>query len=375
MSRRAPWIPGALLAALVLLAYLPVLQAGFIWDDDKHLTENPCIVGPLGFAGIWTTSEATYYPLVLTTFWVEHALWGLAPLPYHLVNILVHAAAAIVFWVVLRQLLVPGAWIGAALWALHPVQVESVAWVTELKNTQSGLFWLVAIFFFLKWRRSRGAAPYAAALLCAIAAILSKSSTVMLPVVLALCAWWEERRWDWRHAIPLAPFFFISAAASAWTIWEQKFHAGALGEEWAQTWPERIIIAGRDVWFYLGKLLWPHPLVFIYPRWRIDGSEAVAYAPALAAVAALAVFWWQRNRWGRAAWFVSAYFVVALFPVLGFFNVYFFRYSFVGDHFQYLASMAPAALAGAWIARLPALFEARGSAAQPARDSRRSRPA
>ena len=363
------WLRGALLVGLVLVAYLPALQAGFIWDDDKHLTENPCIVGPLGFAGIWTTAEATYYPLVLTTFWVEHALWGLAPLPFHLINVLVHAACAVALWLVLARLLVPGAWLGAAIWALHPVQVESVAWVTELKNTQSGFFFLLAILFFLSWRESRasegrstGGTSYALALLAAVAAILSKSSTVMLPLVLALCWWWEEGVWRWRNVTTLVPFFAISAAASGWTIWEQQFHSGALGAEWALTWPERLVIAGRDPWFYLGKLVWPHPLVFIYPRWHIDASQPLAYLPLIAAGAVAVVLWRRRDRWGRAPLFAFAYFAVSLFPVLGFFKVYFFRFSFVADHFQYLASMGPLALAGAGLTRLFARFDRRGAA-------------
>ena len=366
MSRRDRWLRGALLVGVVLLAYVPVLQAGFIWDDDLHLTNNPCVVGPLGFAGIWTTTEATYYPLVLTTFWVEHALWGLAPMPYHLVNVLVHAACAILLWLVLARLRVPGAWLGAALWALHPVQVESVAWVTELKNTQSGLFYLLAILFFLKWQESRalaahrgGRAHFALAIVFAVAAILSKSSTVMLPVVLGLCWWWEEGRWNWRNVAPLTPFFLVSAAASGWTIWEQQFHAGAIGAEWAQTWPQRLIIAGRDVWFYLGKLIWPHPLIFIYPRWQIDAFQPLAYLPVLASIGALFFMWRRRNSWGRPLVFAFAYFVVSLFPLLGFFNVYYFRFSFVADHFQYLASIGPLALAGAGLTRLPALLERR----------------
>jgi len=264
---------------------------------------------------------------------------------------------------VLARLRVPGAWLGAALWALHPVQVQSVAWVTELKNTQSCLFWLLAILFFLKWRESRALADrrhgwtlYALALLGAAAAILSKSSTVMLPVVFGLCWSWDEGRWRWRNAAPLAPFFVISAVASGWTIWEQKFHAGAIGGDWAQTWPQRLIIAGRDVWFYLGKLAWPHPLIFIYPRWRIDASQPLAYLPVFAAVIAMLVLWRRRNDWGRPFFFAFAYFVVSLFPVLGFFNVYYFRFSFVADHFQYLASMGPLALAAAGMTRIPAIL-------------------
>ena len=171
------------------------------------LTANPCIVGPLGLKEIWTTSAADICPLVLTTFWVEHALWGLAPLPYHLVNVLMHGACAVLLWRVLRSLRVQGAWLGAALWALHPVEVESVAWITEMKNTESGLFFLLSILFFVRWLRAKdldgrtgGGWNYALTLLFAALAMASKSSTVILPVVLCLCAWWMEGRWHWRNA-------------------------------------------------------------------------------------------------------------------------------------------------------------------------------
>ena len=346
------------LVAATVFAYLSVWHAGFIWDDDLHLTKNPCIVGPIGFKGIWTSAAAMYYPLVSTSFWFQHALWGLNPLPYHLVNVAMHAACAILLWQVLLRLRVKGAWLGAAIWALHPVQVESVAWVTELKNTQSCLFYLLSILFFLKWREDEAASQdrhrkrwnYVVALVCAVAAILSKSSTVMLPVVLGLCWWWIDGRWRWRNIPALVPFAFISLFAAVWTIWEQKFHAGALGATWTQSWPERLIIAGRAIWFYLGKLVWPHPLIFIYPRWQIDASQALAYLPALAAAGGLIILWWKRNGPLQPIFFAATYFVISLFPVLDFFDVYFFRYSFVGDHLQYLASMGPLVLLGAGIA-------------------------
>ena len=364
---------GALLALLVTLCYLPALRGGFIWDDDAHLTENACITGPLGFKGIWTTSSAVYYPLVLTSFWVQHALWGLHPLPYHLINILMQALAAVLLWRVLLTLKVPGAWLGAALWALHPVQVESVAWITELKNTQSGVFFLLAILAYIKWL---GAGPdgapgrrtklYLLVLLSAVLAMLSKASTVMLPVVLGLVAWWVEGRWRWHRLLSLIPVFLFSAAASAWTIWEQKYSSGAIGEEWSQTLPERVIIAGKVVWFYLGKLVWPHPVMFIYPRWHIDGSDWISFVPALAVVGLLGWFWWKRNGWARPWFLAFAFFLALLFPVMGFFNVYFFRYSFVGDHFQYLAGMGPLALAGAGIARLAVWLRQRNPLASEA---------
>ena len=353
-SRHREWLLGLCLVAATIIAYLPVWHAGFIWDDDYHLTNNPCIVGPLGFKEIWTSSAALYYPLVLTSFWVQYPLWGFNPLPYHLVNIAMHTTCGLLLWWVLRCLKARGAWLGAALWTLHPVQVESVAWITELKNTQSCLFFLLAIRFFLKWRAAgelagqRGSErDYALALLGSALAILSKVSTVILPVVLGLCWWWMEGRWRRRNWLRLAPFFLISAVASGWTIWEQKFHSGANGPAWAQTWIERLVIAGKGVWFYLGKLLWPHPLMFVYPRWAIDASRPAAYLPVLAAAIGLFVLWRNRNGPMRTVGFAFAYFLVSLFPVFGFFNIYFFRYSFVGDHFQYLASIGPLALTAA----------------------------
>jgi Flp pilus assembly protein TadD len=366
-TRQGPWASSArewsfaaLLFVAVLIAYQPVWRAGFIWDDDAHLTANPCIVGPLGFRAIWTSAAAVYYPLVLTTFRLEHALWGLDSMPYHLVNIGMHGACAILLWRVLLALKVRGAWLGAALWALHPVMVESVAWITELKNTQSCLFYLLAILFFLNWRQryagngvaSGASGYYALALLCGTLAILSKSSTVMLPVVLGLCVWWRERSWTWRVAGWLIPFVLVSVVASAWTVWEQRFHSGAQGQSWEQSWPERAVIAGKAIWFYLCKLAWPHPLIFIYPRWKIDAWRPLEWLPAVAAAAGLLMLWRGRNGRMRPVFFAAAYFVVSLFPVLGFFSVYFFRYSFVADHFQYLASMGPLALAGAGIERM-----------------------
>ncbi len=363
--RRRDWLWLFLLIGLVFGSYLQVFNAGFIWDDESHLTQNPCVVGPLGLKEVWTSERAVYYPLVLTTFWTLHKFVGLSPWPYHLLNVVLHAASAAMLWQVLRQLNVRGAWLGAALWALHPVMVQSVAWVTELKNTLSGFFYLLSIFCFLESNlslqkqalsglssqpsRTRLTLLFGLSLLCFILATLSKPSVVMLPAVLLLCIWWRAGGIRRQDVFAFAPFVFISALASLWTIFEQKFHAGAIGADWEQTWLERLIIAGRAIWFYLGKLIWPHPLIFIYPRWQVNSAQLTAYLPLLAASAGLLVLWLNRAKWSRAVFFAAAYYVVSLFPVLGFFNVYFFRYSFVSDHFQYLASMGPLALAGAGI--------------------------
>ena len=367
---RQTWVQALLLIAFVVIAYSQVIRAGFIWDDESHLTRNPCVIGPQGFKEIWTTAQAVYYPLVLTTFWALHKFVGLSPVPYHALNVVFHAVSAILLWRVLRLLEVRAAWLGAALWALHPVMVQSVAWVTELKNTQSCLFYLLSILFFLKWDDQRRAVPglpergtlvFALSLLFFILATLSKTSVVMLPFVLALCIWWRQGKIRLRDTVALAPFALISLIASAWTIWEQRFHARAVGPDWTQSFPERLVIAGKAIWFYTGKLVWPHPLIFIYPRWDIDSSKVVAYLPLLAVIAGLVVLWFIHTKWGHASFFAAAYYVVSLFPVLGFFSVYFFRYSFVSDHFQYLASMGPLALIAAGIASLLGRFGETGN--------------
>jgi tetratricopeptide (TPR) repeat protein len=353
------WIWSLILLAAVFLVYLPVGRAGYIWDDDSMITANSVIVGPLGLKQIWTTSAADICPLTLTTFWIEHALWGLTPLPYHLVTVFMHGGCAVLFWQVLRSLRVPGAWLGAALWALHPVQVESVAWIAETKNTQSGLFYLLSILFFLRWLRARSLDirtradwNYASVLIFALLAMTSKSSTVVLPVVLCLCAWRVEGRWHWRHVLHVAPVLMMSVGAGALATWTQKVHlATFVDPQFSRSWPERVVIAGDAVWFYLGKLLWPYPLVTIYPRWSIDAGRPLSYLPVAAVFVLLAILWLRRDSWCRPWFFVFAYFLIALLPVLGLIDNTIFSYSFVFDHFQYLPSMGPLALLGAGLAR------------------------
>jgi Flp pilus assembly protein TadD len=353
------WVWAVILFLAVILTYLPALQAGFIWDDDDHVTTNPCIVGPLGLKAIWTTSNARYYPLTLTAFWVEHALWGLQPFGYHLVNVLMHAASALVLWRVLLSLHMPGSWLGATLWALHPVEVESVAWISEMKNTQSALFYLLSIFFFVRWLRVEGSISresrnrnYALSLVFAALAMTSKSSTVVLPLVLCLCAWWVEGKWSWRNLMAVGPVFLMSIAAALLAMWSVQLYGDSNDPLWEESWPARLIIAGNVVWFYLGKLIWPYPLVFIYPRWSIDVGNVLSYLPMLSVMLIVVFLWSQRETWSRPYLFALAYFLIALLPVLGLVNHFFLRYSFVADHLQYLASMGPLALAGAGLVRL-----------------------
>lgn len=355
-SNRGTVVRVAFLIALLLAVYARVWRAGFIWDDEMHLTENPCIIGPLGFADIWTSARAVYYPLVLTTFWLIHQVAGLSPLPYHGLNLGWHILGALLLWRVLSQLKIRAAYLGALLWAIHPVMVQSVAWVTEMKNTQSAAFYLLAISLFLQARDFRRPGLYAISLFAFAAALTSKPSTVILPAVLLLCLWWRKELWL-RRERPwiLLPFFLLSLLASGWTVWEQKFHSGASGPEWKLDFLQRLVISADAIGFYLGKIVWPDPLIFIYPRWQINLAAWTVWLPLLGLLTGtilLLVSYFRFQR--RSVLFAFSYFVTALLPVLAFFDVYFFRYSYVSDHFQYLASMGPLALAGSALGSLEA---------------------
>jgi tetratricopeptide (TPR) repeat protein len=268
-------------------------------------------------------------------------------MPYHLVNIALHAINGVLVFLVLRRLRIPAAWLAAMLWALHPVNVESAAWITELKNTQSGLFFFLAVWCFLQSKTTATRGWYGLALLCGLAAMLSKPSTVILPLALLLCVWWERGRWPrsdrgWRRVDirRIAPLFILALAMSAVTIIEQRGHVLRAGTtEWKLSMAERFIIAGKAVWFYAAKLFWPAPLTFVYPRWAVDAESLSSWMPLAGLIAVGIVLWvWRRQGWARAGLFGFGFFVAALLPVLGFFDVYYFRYSFVADHFQYLAS-------------------------------------
>jgi protein O-mannosyl-transferase len=351
---KAPAAGAALIILLTVAAYLPALRGGFIWDDDSYVTENPTLRSLGGLEAVWLKPGATYqyYPLVFTSFWVEHHLWGLQPFGYHLVNILLHAVNAVLLWRVLRRLEIAGAWWVAAIFALHPVAVESVAWVTERKNTLSGLFYLLAALAWLRFRpltaRETNRAPdwrfYWLASGLFVCALLSKTVTCSLPAVLVLLIWWKRGRLEKRDSLALAPWFVLGAASGFMTRWmEQRLVRG--GAEWDLSFVQRCLLAGRALWFYAGKLCWPRHLTFIYPRWEIDTAAAWQYSFPLAAVVVLVTLWFLRIRLGKGPLVAVLFFGVTLAPALGFFNVYPFRYSYVADHFQYLASIGLIALA------------------------------
>lgn len=346
----------------VLAAYGPALHAGFIWDDQAHVTANRNLDDLAGLRAIWLDPGARtgayaiqYYPVVHTVFWVARRLWGLNPVGYHLLNILLHALNAVLLWGVLRRLRVRGAFFAVVLFALHPVQVESVAWITELKNVLSGTFYFLAMGSYLDFagcRERKG--RYADALVFSVLALLSKSVTATLPAALLVILWWKDGRITRRDAWALLPFFALGAAAGLHTAWIEHARVGAQGPAWDLSWAGRVLVAGRALWFYAGKLILPVKLTFIYPRWAIDAAAPAAWVFPLSAAALVVTLWISRDRIGRGPLAAVLLFAGTLFPALGFLNVYPMQFSFVADHFQYLACAALFALFAAAVWRFPA---------------------
>jgi len=353
--QKAKWLSAGLLIAAVLIAYAPILGCGFIWDDDDYVTQNPVLRSLPGLWRIWfePTSLPQYYPLVHTTFWLEFRLWGPAPLGYHVGNVLLHAASAVVLWRLLARLAVPGALLGALWFAVHPVHVESVAWVTERKNVLSLLCYLLAAREFLRWHAGGPRRAWWIASVWFLCALLSKTVTASLPAALLVVLWWRHGRLTRRDLLAVLPWLLIGAALGWFTVHLEATHVGA-SAALQLTPPERLLIAGRAVWFYLGCLLWPVPLCFNYPRWQLDTASLLQWSVVAAAVAAPLLALLLRRRLGKGLLIVMLLFGGTLVPALGFFDVYPFRFSFVADHCQYHASIAVlAGLAALLVTRVP----------------------
>src|ERR1035437_847761 len=333
----ARWV---LLFAATLVAYWPALQGAMLWDDNKHIT-TAALQSWHGLGRIWFDVGATqqYYPLLHSAFWVEHRIWGDAVVGYHLTNVFLHAACACLVVLIMRRLALPGAWLAGFLFALHPVGAESVAWISEQKNTLSGVFCLGAALAYLRFDQTRRKASYFLALGLFMAAVLSKSVTATLPAALLVVLWWRRGHVGWRRDVaPLAPWLALGVCAGGFTAWVERAYIGAQGSDFALTLVERCLLAGRVMWFYVAKLVWPANLVFIYPRWQVDASQWWQYLfpVGVLAVAAGLVVAARRNRGPLAGFLI---FAGTLFPALGFLNVYPFLYSYVADHFQYLACL------------------------------------
>ena len=351
------------LALLVFLAFSGTIRNGFIWDDDDYIHKNPLLTDPAGLAKIWKSYYAPkyspeqntpqYYPLVFTTFYLEHKLWGFNPAGYHTTNLILHIANTILLLFLLRKFGL--GWyvslITAALFGIHPVQVESVAWATERKNVLAGLFFFSAFLSFLHYQETTQKKYYIASIALFICALLSKTAIVFFPVALILAAYLKERPIV-KTIILAIPFFILSAISGLVTTLVEHGMVGAKGSEWTFPPFQRLLIVSHSFWFYILKMLWPYPISFLYGQWKIDTNSIVSYLPLIAAVALVAALITFRKKLGKLPAFSVAYFFVAAAPALGFISFYMMRYTFVADHFIYMAGWAIMLLAVFAISKL-----------------------
>src|SRR5215475_4021599 len=357
-SRRSAFIFALVLTAVTILVYRPAWNGGFLWDDDVYITNNELLTAPDGLRRIWFSldSPSQYFPLVYTTFRFEHALWGLNPTGYHWINLVLHISNALLVWAVLARLKIPGAWLAGAIFALHPVQVESVAWITERKNVLMGFFFLLTLLAwiaFIDERTRRRWLFYGLALIFYLLALSAKTTACTLPAALFLILWLQHKPIDWKRIIQIIPFLVIGVAMGLVAMWWERYHQGTSRVVFTFLSPlERVLVASRAIWFYLSRLIWPSNLTFIYPRWNIAPTYLLNYSFLLAGVVMCGVIYFLRRYLGRRVEVAAAFFVATLSPVLGFIMLYTFRYTFVADHYQYLACIGPIALVSAGLVKL-----------------------
>jgi tetratricopeptide (TPR) repeat protein len=365
------WLKGLLLVVAVVFAYQPAWHAGFIWDDDLYVTQNRLLTAPDGLKRIWFSldSPSQYFPLTYTTFWLERMLWGLNPAGYHWVNILLHAVNTLLLWRLLKRLGVPGAWLAAGIFALHPVQVESVAWITERKNVLCLFFFLLALLAWIEFVEDRPKQWwrfYFLSLFFFALALCSKTTACTLPAALLLILWLKEKPVSRFRLAQIIPFLAMGAGMGLVTVWWERYHQGTQGALFSFGPVERVLIASHAVWFYLGKLVWPVNLMFSYPRWTISPANPLAYGWLVAGAGLGAAIHFARRFTGRGVEVAALFYVATLSPLLGFIMLYTFYFSFVADHYQYVASVGPIALAAAGISRAFGSFEKKKPFLRPA---------
>src|ERR1041384_661079 len=320
-SRGRALIFAVVLTALTIFVYRPAWHGGFLWDDDAYIINNELLTAADGWQRIWFSldSPSQYFPLTYSTFRIEHALWGLNTTGYHWINLLLHVGNALLIWAVLARLKVPGSWLAAAIFALHPVQVESVAWITERKNVLMGFFFLLTLVAWIAFVDERTRRPwilYCLSLVFYVLALSAKATACTLPAALFLILWLQKKPMTMRRLLQIVPFFLLGVAMGLLVVWWERYHQGTNRDVFTFLNPvERILVASRAVWFYLSKIFWPSNLTFIYPRWNIAPADLVDYTWLLAGVITCGAIYFLRRYLGRSIEVAAGFFVATLSPV------------------------------------------------------------
>ncbi len=361
VTDRAAWLAPVTILLLGILAYIPAMRAGFIWDDTLLIGDNAAVKSPTGLHVIWVSQLlGDNWPVTATSFWLEWRLFGMNATGYHVINIILHALNAVLLWQVLRRLRIPGAWAAGLLFAVHPVCTASVAWISERKNTLSLFFLLLSFLWYLRYERdARHWKWFALSIVAFAVALLSKSSVVGFPMILLLCAWWQNQKITRQDIVRSLPFFALSLAMAVLTIWAQHRAMNSRAIDMGDSLLVRLLGGTWAWWFYLGKILWPQGLTMIYHRWDINPGSFLTWLPGILFLGLIGICCWYRKGWGRAALFALTFFVIALAPVLGLINMAYFNISRVSDHLQYLAVPGILALVAGGGSHLLAKFGSR----------------
>ena len=349
--QRLSW---AAIVLLIALTYSRAVSNGKVWDDDAYLTEKHLATFE-GLKRIWqepTSTRHPYYPLTRTTLWIENKLWGENLFIHHFVSILIHVFNSLLIWRILNRLNVARPWVAAAIFAVHPVCIESAGWIAERKNVLGVFFYLSSMLAFLKFRlrpnseeESLGQKKfYYLSLFLFVCSLLSKTAFCTLPLALILIIWWKKGRIRALDIRMVVPFLLVALILGSLTIFLEKHHTGAQGPAFQITFVERCLIAGRAFWFYIGKILFPYEVNFLYPRWEISAGNWRHWVYVLTALSVIGVFWALRNRMGRGPLTAVLFFIISLLPAIGLINHYLMRYTFVADHLQYLPMVGILAL-------------------------------
>lgn len=342
-SAERAWVPQAgLLLAVTLVTFLPSLDAGFVWNDDD-LDEMLTLIDDEGLDAVWfSTRSFNYWPVTWTSYWIEHKVFdeaGKPPRPahYHVINVLVHAVSCLLLWRILVRLGVPGAWLAGLVFAVHPVNVESVAWITQRKNVLSLVFYLATLRWWLDFERHGGRLRYGSALASFLLGMLSKGAVIACPLVLLLLAWWQRGRVGRQDLLRALPFLVIAVLLGISEVWFQ--HVRAIGSETIRDagLGERVLATGPICWFYFSRAIVPIDLAFVYPLWQLDVTSVVDWLPLVGLLAVVALLFGFRDRLSRGPVIAVLYYLLCLGPVAGLVDIYFMKYSLVADHYQYIA--------------------------------------
>lgn len=331
-----------LIAAAVFWIFSPAFLGGWLWDDDFYLYQNALLNDPARLWKIWFVpgSLIEYYPIEASVQAIQWQLWGNETLGYHLTNVVLHIIGALLFWRLLDKFGLKFAWLGGLLFAIHPVVVESVAWISELKNVLSLPPFLLAMCYWIDYDEHKRPRDYLLALGLFLVAMLCKISMAPFPVVILLYAWWKRGRIGWNDVKASAPFLVISLALGATTIlvgiWFREAHLQPTDPAVIGGFLSRLALAGLSISFYFCNCIWPVGLLPNYPKWPVNPPSLWQFFPWPIFIGLFVWFWIRRESWGRHLLLGLGFFLLNILPFAGFQSATYMESTWVMDHFLYL---------------------------------------